>query len=402
MIEFIKQDKRLLLRYKPDRFRPAAWIDNKLKEHGYVTIKRTFTFDKKSFIKDEKSNYIFGDTRTFVLGTYEGGYYIISRNILDLKYDLLISREMPLKRSTFIAYRDISVFYKIDKLVNEQIIVGGDAENAIPVDEFEKLLENFPTSTELTHYSGARISRVLADYFETMSDPQKKLDEYIKRKKTIRPISRINFIENYELQKFEYVRDELRQMLEDAEAYSEKEWQKLIVEFLLLLFPKYIVVLENLNVKDFYSNQLRPTDRFIDLALIDASGAIDIVEIKKPFENCILSRSKYRDNFIPRTELSGSVMQVEKYLFHLNKWGHDGEINIMRKRGNELPANFEIKITNPKGMIIIGRSSDFVRDQEFDFEIIRRKYANVIDIMTYDDLLQRIDNIIAMIRRKTT
>lgn len=63
-----------------------------------------------------------------------------------------------------------------------------------------------------------------------------------------------------------------------------------------------------------------------------------------------------------------------------------------------MPAKFEIKITNPQAIIILGRDSDFADDQKFDFEIIKRKYANIIDIMTYDDLLRRLDNIISMIR----
>ncbi len=92
-------------------------------------------------------------------------------------------------------------------------------------------------------------------------------------------------------------------------------------------------------------------------------------------------------------------MQVEKYLFHLSKWGREGEKEILKKRKSELPVDFEIKITNPKAMIILGRDSDFTNDQQFDFEIIRRKYANIIDIMTYDDLFRRLDNIIAMIHR---
>ena len=64
--------------------------------------------------------------------------------------------------------------------------------------------------------------------------------------------------------------------------YSEKDWQKLIVDFLLLIIPKYIAVIEECPVKDFYSNPLKPTNRRIDMALVGANGAIDIVEIKKP------------------------------------------------------------------------------------------------------------------------
>ena len=48
-------------------------------------------------------------------------------------------------------------------------------------------------------------------------------------------------------------------------------------------------------------------------------------------------------------------------------------------------------------MLILGRNKDFDDRQKFDFEIIKRKYSNIVDIITYDDLLRRLDNIITMI-----
>lgn len=77
--------------------------------------------------------------------------------------------------------------------------------------------------------------------------------------------------------------------------------------------------------------------------------------------------------------------------------GAGRERAIQEKHKDELPEGFEIRITNPKAMLILGRDKDFTSDQKFDFEIIKRKYANIVDIMTYDDLLRRMDNIIAMI-----
>jgi hypothetical protein len=66
------------------------------------------------------------------------------------------------------------------------------------------------------------------------------------------------------------------------------------------------------------------------------------------------------------------------------------------RHGNaaELPGGLEIRITNPKGMIILGRerrpdgTPALDAGQALDLEVIKRKYANVMDIMTYDDLLR--------------
>jgi hypothetical protein len=158
-------------------------------------------------------------------------------------------------------------------------------------------------------------------------------------------------------------------------------------------------VLEALQIKDFYSTKGKPKNRFIDIALVDADGHIDVVEIKKPFENAVLSKGKYRDNYTPRKELSGSIMQVEKYLFHLNKWGFRGEEEINRKRSKDLPQGLKIRIVNPKGLIMLGRDDGFTDHEKFDFEVVRRKYANVMDIITYDDLLRRLDNMIDQMKR---
>lgn len=398
MIKILKRAEQLVLRYESG-FPDARWIDVKLKEAGSATLRRTFRFEPADLVTESGQEDLSDDVRTFVLGVVDGEYYKIDRNILGIKHDLLLSKQMRISHETFIANRDIAIFGRIDDLVKEPIVVGGDAVGAIPIEDFNELLANFPTSTELTHYANARIAGTLKDYLGTMSDAQMKLDTFLNKKRSIPAASRIKFIEDYEPRKFEYVRDELQKMLKDAETYSERDWQKLIVGFLLLIFPKYIAVLENLQVKDFYSDPAKVMDRFIDLTLVDANGTIDIVEIKKPFPNCLLSRNKYRDNYTPRTELSGAVMQVEKYIFHLNKWGRDGEKEILKKRKSELPPDFEIKVTNPQAMIILGRDIDFVAEQKFDFEIIKRKYANVIDIMTYDDLLRRLENIISMMAK---
>lgn len=403
MIKLSKQGDRLLLIYQPERFNDAKWVDDKLQREGFVTLRRTFTFTSADLVSQvELTDEDDAGERIFVLGVLESGYYKVVKDILGLKHDLMLDGAMKFGPGTFIAQRDISVFARIDELIDEPIIVGGDDERSIPLADFECLLKTFPTTTELNHYARSRISRVLKDYFGTLSDAEERLNRYLERKKKLVAHSRGSLLANFELQKFDYIHAELKSMLADVESYTEKDWQKKILGLLLLIFPKYIAVLENVHVKDFYSNPVQASDRYIDLMLVDANGSIDIVEIKKPFSNVLLSRNKYRNNHTPRHELAGTIMQAEKYLFHLNKWGSAGEQEIYRKRKSELPAGIELKITNPKAMILIGRDNDFNGEQRFDFEIIRRKYGNMLDIMTYDDLLRRLQNIIAMMKREVS
>jgi hypothetical protein len=392
VIEFEKKDNQLLLIYQPDS--NFNWVRNKLDTDGFVRIARVFFLSRNDLAKDsvEPPN---SDDWVFVLGHLNNGYYQIAARILGTQHDVLFSSKMHISKKTFIAQTNISVFSRIDAVINQPIIIGDDEiDGYLPTKEFEQLLNNFPTSTEMKHYAYARVTGVLRDYFETTSDAQARLEKYLDKHETVPLPSKTEWLNKYETQKYLFIRETLVEMLANANSYSEAKWQKLIADFLLLIFPKYIAVLENVPVKDYYSNPTKSTDRYIDIALVDANGNLDVIEVKKPFTNALLMSGKYRDNYVPKKELSGTVVQVEKYLFHLSKSGNQGENKISAKYASQLPTSLKIRITNPKAMIIIGRDEGLTNEQKFDLEIIKRKYANVMDIMTYDDLLRRLDNII--------
>ena len=250
MIRLSKQGDQLMLIYQADSFNDPRWLDDKLEKDGELTLRRTFNFRPIDLVnKPVSSDEDHGDERIFKLGVLEGDYYKISKDILSLKHDLLLDADMKIVPGTFIAHRDISVFRKIDDLINEPIIIGGQSENAIPLADFYLLLKTFPTSTELTHYARSRIARVLKDYFGTISDAEGKLNQHLNRKKKRPAQSRESIISNFEVQKFEYVHAELEDMLADVESYTEKGWQSKILELLLFVFPKYIAVLENVNIE---------------------------------------------------------------------------------------------------------------------------------------------------------
>lgn len=403
MINFEKKKGKLFLHYMAET-NPHDWILKKLEKGHSVKIAKTFSFAEDDLLTTEKefSKYdldMDNESLTFVLGNLKGEYYQIKSDLLNTKHDVFISKDLPINKKTFIAPREISIFSRINRLIEEQIIIGGSHENAIPIEDFKNLLKNFPTTTELNHYAGSRISLILKDYLGSVTDAQKKLNDYLKKKKPIKPSTEIPFLYEHEIQKYEFIRGRIKEMLKDSEAYSEDEWQELMLQFILLIFPKYIAVLRNVNIKDHYSKIDKVTDRYIDLALVDVSGNLDVIEIKKPFDDCLLSSATYRDNYTPKKELSGTIMQAEKYLFHLNKWGVIGEKKITEKYKTQLPAGMKVKITNPKAMIILGRSKDFAGEQSFDFEIMKRKYANILDIITYDDLLNRLENIIKKFKK---
>ena len=42
----------------------------------------------------------------------------------------------------------------------------------------------------------------------------------------------------------------------------------------------------------------------------------------------------------------------------------------------------------------MGRDNNLSAAQRHDFEVIKRKYKNVVDIITYDDLIRRLETVV--------
>lgn len=381
-------------------------MDAKLRGDGHYRLAWTFTLRQSDLLPVEDDEWGDSDTRSFSIGSVEGQYRRVRADVLGTTHDVLIDRRLGLIRKYFIAPQNISVFGRIDDLVDEQIVIGGDREGAIPTQDFLRLVREFPTSTEMRLYSWARVSRILREHMETMTDAERRLSDHMDRRSRALDATpsvaaeRLPAANTLELEKFTFVRDLIAEMLATSESYSEADWQRTIADLFLLIFPQYIAVLQKVQVKDTYSRRPHVVNRELDLVLVSAGGAIDVLEIKKPFSNGLMSVRQYRDNHVPVRELSGTVMQVEKYLFYLSKSGPQGERSIAEKHGAELPPGLDIHITNPKAFVLSGRDSNFTGQQAFDFEFVRRKYSNVVDILTYDDLLRRLNNILVALSNR--
>ena len=421
MISFNVDGYGVTLEYKPE-FGGESWVTRELEQHGEVTLSRVFTFERSDLISeddtaatasddDEDDDDIFADVDEgtvyrFRFATTKAGYHRIRGRVLGLEEDVLIAAEgLKLEPKVFTAERNISVFGRIAKLKQTAgpIVVGGDKKGSIPLDAFRELLERFPNSMEVDRYAAARVETILGEFFDGEKSARETYENYLDRRNagaSTRALRQDELL-RAEIDKFIYLRGLLSDWLAKATSYSEKEWQKMVVNVILLLFPKYVAVLENVRIADFYSNPGKRKNRFIDLCVVDANGNIDVIEIKKPFDDVLLSRGLYRGNSVPTKELSGTIMQAEKYLFHLSKWGVEGERELTSRYGASLPAGLQIRVTNPKALLLLGRDRRpdgkpaLTDTQSFDLEVIKRKYANMMDIVTYDDLLRRLERIIA-------
>lgn len=404
MLEFQIKSTDVFLEYDGDFGTNNEWVWNDLNKKKEVLISKIFRFEPQDLLNPPKPTQDFDNyTYHFQFGIFENGYVRVPGRFLDIKNDLLISRDLKLKRSIFAAERNVSIFGRLSELLehDDPIVIGGTQPGAIPKVVFEEFLKKFPNTYELNRYADARVHTILSHYLDGMKDARGRYESYLNKKSLVTSTSKLDLdaLRKLEIEKYILIRNLIDDALKTKKDWSENEWQQLMLSFLLLLFPKYIKVLENVTIHDYYSDSNKKTDRYIDIALVDANGNLDVIEIKKPFDDKILRRGLYRGNSVPTSELSGSVMQAEKYLFHLSKWGIRGEDILTKKYSPELPSGMKIKISNPKAIIIVGRDqidgSNMTERHLLDFEIIKRKYANMMDIITYDDLLRRLNNTIS-------
>jgi hypothetical protein len=410
MIRFEEDKGGLVLEYEVE-FNDPEWVSKRLEDDGEVTVSRGFTFERADLLKAPSKRGSGEPVFRFRFAEKKAGYYRIPGRILGCDHDVLIAvNGIRLERKTFVAERNIRIFPRIEnvKPTCGEIVIGGSRQDKIPADIFRGLLAKFPNSTELDRYARARVEAIVGETLDGNAAAREKYEAYLDRRGSAVSAATLDQPEliQAEIDKYVLLRNTISAWLGDATSYSEKDWQRLIIKVILLLFPKYVAVLEGVTVADFYSKPGTRKNRFIDICLIDAGGSIDVIEIKKPFDDVLLSRGLYRGNNVPTKALSGTIMQAEKYLFHLTKWGVEGERQLTTRYADLLPPRIQIRVTNPKAIILLGRdkradgTSALADDQLFDLEVIKRKYSNMMDILTYDDLLRRIDNVIASLSRR--
>ena len=388
-IEFRITNDELLCLYTPD-FNYDE-ILKKINENG-CNIKNTFYVEKKDLLSVEE-NELYEKTICFSIGQKKGEYIKLNKDIFGVKNNFYFLASIEFEKKLFIAYQNISILNKIDNLIDFDFYVGieNNHEIEIPYDLYLELIKKFPNSTELKYYANRRISTVLKEVLPQFDKYETIYDKYISSYK------QLSFSENkYEknsknleikLDQFTTALGELKSLLNDT-GHSEKYWQTKICSILQLIYPKYILYKREMQFKGIDDYDKQP-----DFVLVDANGFIDILEIKKPNIQILTKEASYRNNYVPVRNLSGSVQQIEKYLYCLNRLDPDKDVFFLTLQ-ESLPQNVKPIALNPQGILLLGRSNQFNDQQRNDFELIKRQYKHITDIMTYDDLVIRLENIV--------
>ena len=262
MIRFEINKRTVILEYEPEfGSGNTAWVLSELKTHDEVTISRAFTFNQSDLISkpaDTQDEQIGELVFRFRFATRRDGYFRIAGRRLGISNDVLIKDQgIRLQRKLFVAERNIGIFRRIAKLKQDgtEIIVGGDREDSIPIEVFHELLDKFPNSAELDRYASARVDTIIGEYFDGVKSARDNYEAYLNKRKSFvsdRPLEQEQLFQA-EIDKFVYLHSTISTWLTNAETYSELDWQKLIINVILLILPKYVAVLNNVEIADFYN-----------------------------------------------------------------------------------------------------------------------------------------------------
>jgi len=415
---FRVKDESLYIVYSADY--ELDWLFEKLESGSTNLLGQVFTITEGKNLGE--TDYAESEAE-FPIGKLEGEYFKLEPVVLSTKFPVFIHKEAvdKLEPENFFVKqpyfdrksgngsgggvpgtRYIPIFPKLEKMFSQSLMIGGEIEGNIPIESLLKAIKVFPDTEEVKRYMDARIAYILGEYVIPKRNYAADRDRLVAAREARilqnNPNTKLSEITKvYQTKIFEAAYDRLEQMLNNTDDYVEAVWQDQIMDIILLLYPKYIHKEKTVKVTTDDSYGL------LDIAVFDAGGFIDVIEIKKPIVEGVgvLRKTLYRNNYVPSRELSGAIMQIEKYTFWLTRWGKEGERVLQRKYGPKLPVGLKVRIASPGGIIIFGRDNDFDEQERQDFEIIKRKYKHVGDMLTYDDLLRRLSNILKMLKENS-
>lgn len=160
---------------------------------------------------------------------------------------------------------------------------------------------------------------------------------------------------------------------------TEADWGKFLENNLNLIDSKYIHSIPQLNL-------VLGGTRKVDFGLVDILGYLDIFEIKKPITKLLTKNKDRRGNYEWDKEALESVTQAEKYLFHAERKGSSLKEDIKRER------NINLEVIRPRAFVIMGHSEQLNNEaKKQDFRILKNQFKN-IEIILYDELLERLKN----------
>lgn len=332
----------------PHEFSPKGYIKHGLKY--YLNKMLTDKNVSKLFISKDKDNKFKNVNGSYVVTINYNDFRSLTKKVGQ------INRDRERERSKFVDEFFHNLFPKqypkveISSKLRASRVMHNLDENIIEhldKNDVNKLLDFFESLVSTKYSSALRKRRLL-------SSAKIKVDDVA--------ISGI-------IQEFE-------QML--SQNHNEAKWANFLKRNLFLIDSKYVNAIPQLNV-------VLAGSRKVDFGLIDSQGYLDIFEIKKPSTKLLASKPD-RGNYYWSTEAVKALVQAEKYLFNAERKAPGLTEDIKKEKG------LQVEVVKPRAVVIVGKGRQLDNSKKTnDFRVLRQSLKN-IEVVLYDELLQRIKN----------
>ncbi len=222
---FIKKDNFLLYNSPYSEEQAKGYLNA-----GKLRVYKTFEFKKKHLFPPDLINSDLKelDELIFIIAKLEGDYYKFNKDILGIDVNLFIHKDIEINESFFIVERRTSIFKSINKFVKEDIYIGNDSISNLPIEIFLKFIKDFPNRYEFGLYIERRLSLILENYFDTVIDAKKKYENYMNKKISYKGDDLFSILKDQEKDKYTFILNKLKKMLNNEENYNETVWQTAI------------------------------------------------------------------------------------------------------------------------------------------------------------------------------
>jgi hypothetical protein len=186
-----------------------------------------------------------------------------------------------------------------------------------------------------------------------------------------------------------HLKNILKIWIENQENNSEEFWQNIFLQNPIILSQVFCSPVIILKEKAFVGGKTidNTNGNIVDFLLANnLSDNVVLIEIKTPKSK--LFGSSYRNIYNMSPDLIGAVLQVSNY-----------KDSLMEERTN-LGKKKKFNAFNPQCLVITGNLTDEKEDDKIkSFELFRTGLKDV-NIITYDELFKKIENLIKLIEGK--
>lgn len=306
------------------------------------------------------------------------------------KFRIILNNKSNIKRAG--RFYDIHIAISDLKLIYSQLFSRGrDLKQRVLAKKFAEIFpKHFKNDERLFNYEKGMFLGVLTrNFIPTIlsTDDRKAFNDFIPRFITSGVAGKNlsisgKFKSGFELKLLREIAADLKKRIQADK--SELTWQDYLKNNILHIQQGYIVFIAKANIGIIGT-------KFPDFLLVTHDGYLDILEIKTPFTDLLL-KDRSRGNYFWATELSKAISQVENYI--------DEVSGLRDKVRNEIKDKYgiELRVVRPRGVILAGNTEQFGCDKKIcdDFRLLNQGLKN-ISVVTYDELLVRMQNYIAVL-----